>query len=136
MAALKFSASVRNAMLDEITNAAGASALIKLYTGTQPSGGGTVTTLLGTLTCSSTFAGAASAGQLTLNSVTQDSASDATGTATWFRLQTSGGTFVMDGDVSTSTAGTGDLQLDDIAIILNGTISLSGPNVISAPNAA
>jgi hypothetical protein len=135
MANLKFSAAVRNAMLDQITSLASTSAVIKIYTGTQPAGGGTATTLLGTLNCSATLADSAAAGVLTLNSITSDSA-DATGTATWFRLQTSGGTFVMDGDISTTTAGTGDLQLDDTSIVLNGTIALSGPNTITSPNAA
>ncbi len=135
MAALKFSTAVRNAWLDSITTLAGANATIKLYTGTQPAGGGSVTTLLATMTCAATLADSAAAGALTLNAITADSAADATGTATWFRLATSGGSFVMDGDVST-TSGAGDLQLDTTAIVLNGTVSLSGPNILFAPNAA
>ncbi len=135
MAALKFSAAVRNAMLDQITTLAGSSAVIKIYTGTQPSGGGAATTLLGTLTCSATLADSAAAGVLTLNAVTSVSAL-ATGTGTWFRLETSGGTWVIDGDITTTASGTGDLQFDDTAIVLNGTIALSGPNKLFAPNAA
>ena len=123
-------------MLDEITSFAGTSALLRIYSGTQPAGGGTVTTQLASLTCDATaFAAAANAGTLTLNGVTADSNADATGSATWFRITTSGGTFVMDGDISTTSAGTGDLQLDDTSIVLNGTVSLSGPNQIIAPNA-
>ena len=121
--------------MDEITAFAGASAVIKLYTGTQPSGGGTATTLLATLTCNATaFAGSAVNGSLTLNQVTGATAV-ATGTATWFRIETSGGTFVMDGDVSSAVAGTGDMQLDDTSIVLNGSVSLSGPNTLLDGNA-
>lgn len=137
MANLKLSTTLRNNMLDEITSFAGTSALLRIYSGTQPAGGGTVTTQLASLTCDATaFAGSAAAGTLTLNGITADTAADATGTATWFRITTSGGTFVMDGDVSTTAAGTGDLQIDSTSIVLNGTVSLSGPNQIIAPNAS
>ena len=135
MANLKFSNTLRSNMMDEITSLAGTSATIKLYTGTQPSGGGTATTLLVTLTCNATaFAGAAANGVLTLNSVTGGTAV-ATGTATWFRLETSGSTFVMDGDVSTQAANTGDLQLDDNQIVTDGSVALGGPNTLTAGNA-
>ena len=124
-------------MLDEITSYAGTSALLNIYSGTQPAGGGTVTTKLAGLVCDATaFAGAAAAGTLTLSGITADSAADATGTATWFRITTSGATWVMDGDVSTTAAGTGDLQLDDTSIVLNGNVALGGPNSITAGNAA
>ena len=137
MANLSFSTTLRNNMLDEITSFSGTSALLRIYSGTQPAGGGSVTTQLASLTCdAAAFAGVASAGALTLNGITADAAADATGTATWFRITTSGATWVMDGDVSTITAGTGDLQLDDTSIVLNGTVSLSGPNSITAPQAA
>lgn len=108
-----FSTALRNARADAITTAAGASALLKIYDGTRPATGGSATTLLAQLTCNATFAGAASNGVLTLNSITQDSSADATGTATWFRLTTSGGTFVMDGSVGTSGA---DLNLVSTSI--------------------
>ena len=137
MANLKISTTLRNNMLDEITSFAGTSALLTIYSGTQPAGGGTVTTQLAQLTCDATaFAATASAGTLTLNGITADSAADATGTATWFRITSSGATWVMDGDVSTTAVGTGDLQLDDTSIVLNGTVSLGGPNTLTAPNAA
>lgn len=137
MANLKMSATLRNNMLDEITSYAGGSAILKILSGTQPSGGGAETTVLAQLTCNATFAGAASAGVLTLNSITADSSANATGTATWFRIyQSDGTTFVLDGDVSTTAAGTGDLQLDDTSIVLGGTVALGGPNTVTAPNAA
>ena len=123
-------------MLDEITGYAGGSAILKIYSGTQPATGGAETTVLAQLTCNATFAGAASAGVLTMNSVTADSSANASGTATWFRIyQSNGTTHVMDGDVSTTGAGTGDLQLDDTSIVLGGTVALGGPNTVTAPNA-
>jgi len=128
---------MRNNMLDEITSYAGTSAKLIIYSGTQPSGGGTAGTILAELVCDGTaFAGAASGGVLTLNGVTADSAANATGTASWFRITTSADGWVMDGDVSTQAAGTGDLQLDDTSIVLNGNVALGGPNTFSAANAA
>jgi len=124
-------------MLDEITTYAGASAELKIFSGTQPAGGGAETTVLAELDCDVTaFAAAAAGGVLTLNGITADTAANASGVATWFRIYQTGGTvWVMDGDVS-ATGGNGDMQLDDTSIVLNGTVSLSGPNTISAPNAA
>ena len=123
-------------MLDEITSYAGGSAILKIYSGTQPATGGAETTVLAQLTCNATFAAAAAAGVLTLNSITADSSANASGTATWFRIyQSNGTTHVLDGDVSTTAAGTGDLQLDDTAIVLGGTVALGGPNTVTAPNA-
>jgi hypothetical protein len=115
--------SIRNAMLDTITTRAGASALLRIYSGTRPATGGTATTLLAQLTCNATFAAAASAGVLTLNAITQDSSADATGTATWFRIvQSNGTTFVLDGDVGTSGS---DLNLVTTSIVATQPVSVT-----------
>lgn len=121
---LGLSTTLRNARLDAITTAVGTSGLIKVYDGTRPSTGGTATTLLGTLTCSSAFAPAASGGVLTANAIAQDSDADATSTATWARLTTSGGTFVLDMSV-TATGGGGDLQLPTTSIVQHAAIQVS-----------
>lgn len=122
---------VRNAWLDSITTRAGASAKLRIYSGTQPAKNGTATTLLAELTCNATFAPAASGGVLTLNAITQDSSADATGTATWMRLVKSDGTtFVFDGTVGTSGA---DLNLNSVSIVTGGTVSVSS-FTITAPN--
>lgn len=54
--ALAYSSTIRNAMLDSITTAAGASALLRIYDGARPATGGAATTLLAELTCNATFA--------------------------------------------------------------------------------
>lgn len=120
--AIAYSTAVRNAMLDAITSAAGASALLSIYDGTRPATGGAATTLLAQLTCNATFAPAASGGVLTLNSITQDSSANATGTATWFRITTSGATFVLDGNVGTSGS---DLNLTTTAIVSGQPVSVT-----------
>ena len=100
--ALAYSSTVRNAMLDAITTAVGASGLLRIYDGTRPASGGAATVLLAELALSATFAAAAAAGVLTANAITQDSSANATGTATWFRLTTSAGGFVIDGSIASS----------------------------------
>lgn len=120
--ALAYSTAVRNAMLDAITSAAGGSALLRIYDGSRPATGGTATTLLAELTCNATFAPAAASGVLTLNAITQDSSANATGTATWFRIVTSGATFVLDGNVGTSGS---DLNLTTTSIVSGQPVSVT-----------
>ena len=112
--ALAFASTLRNNRLDQITSAVGASGLLRIYDGTRPATGGAATTLLAELTCNATFAPGAAAGVLTLNAITQDSSANATGTATWFRITTSGGTAVVDGNVGTSGS---DLNLTTTSIV-------------------
>jgi hypothetical protein len=121
------STAVRNAMLNAITTAAGGSATITLYTGPRPATGAAITTqtALAVLTCNATFAAAAAGGVLTLNSITSGIAS-ATGTAVWARLNTSGGTFIMDLDVATSGS---DVNIATTAIVSGATVSASGGQI-------
>lgn len=120
--ALAYSVAVRNAMLDEITAAAGNAALLRIYDGTRPATGGSATTLLAELTCGTPFAAGASSGVLTLGSITQDASANATGTATWFRIVTSGGTQVIDGNVGTSGS---DLNLTTTSITSGQPVSVT-----------
>ena len=120
--ALAYSTSVRNARMDAITSAIGTSGFLRIYDGARPASGGTATTLLAELTLSATAAPAASGGVLTFNSITQDSSANATGTATWFRIVTSGGVFVIDGSVSTSGS---DLNLTTTSITLGQPVSVT-----------
>lgn len=120
--ALAYSTTVRNAMLDAITTAIGASGLLRIYDGTRPASGGAATNLLAQLALSATSAPASSGGVLTFSAITQDSSADATGTATWFRLTTSGGTFVVDGNVGTSGS---DLNLTTTSIVITQPVSVT-----------
>jgi hypothetical protein len=122
---LKLATATRNAMLDAITSAVGVSGLLDIYSGTQPASPTTAITtqtLLALLTCSSTFAAAASSGVLTANTITADSSANASGTATWYRLKTSGGTGVVDGTVGTTSS---DLVLNTASIVSGGPVSVT-----------
>lgn len=129
---IAFSTTVRNAQADAITTAMGANGLLNIYNGARPASGGAATTLLAQLTCGSPFAPAAVNGILTLNAVTADASANATGTATWARFSTSGGTFVMDMTVG---QGAGDLSLNEDDIVAGGNVSISTPRTITIGNA-
>jgi hypothetical protein len=120
--ALAYSTTVRNGMLDFITTTIGSNGLLRIYDGTRPATGGAATTKLAELALSATAAGAAAAGVLTLSAITQDSSADATGTATWFRVTTSGGTHVIDGNVGTSGS---DLNLVTTSIVATQPVSVT-----------
>lgn len=120
--ALGYITTLRNTRLDAITTAIGASGLLRIYDGTRPATGGAATTLLAQLTLSATFAPAASGGVLTANSITQDASADATGTATWGRLTTSGGTAIVDFSVGTSGS---DLNLSTTSIVITQPVSVT-----------
>lgn len=130
--ALKFSTALRNSRADAITSTVGGSALLRIYDNTspgRPAGPGTAVTtqvLLAELTCNATFAAAASGGVLTLNAITQDSSANATGTASWFRILTSGGTAVLDGDVGTSGS---DLNLTTVSIVATQPVSITSATI-------
>lgn len=129
--ALGFSTTLRNNQLDQITSLAGGAAKLQFWdggstpltTGQRPATGAATTgyTKLAELTCNATFAPSATGAVLTLNAVTS-AAALATGTAIWFRITSSGGTFVLDGTVGTSGQ---DLNMSTISFVSAATISVS-----------
>ena len=120
-----YSTTLRNATIDAITTATGNAGLLKLYDGGRPATGGTVTNLLGTFTCATPFAAAAAAGVLspTLPANTTGSAS---GTATWARLTTSGGTLVCDLSVGLSAS---DIIVNTTTVSIGLTLSVTAWSV-------
>lgn len=114
-----------DAVVDLIDAGSGAGT-IKIYTGTQPATGDTAlsgNTLLGTLTFSDPAFGATnSSGVATASSITSDTSADATGTATWARIQDSNGANVFDCDVGTSGA---TINLNSVSITSGGTIAIT-----------
>jgi len=103
--------------MDAITAAIGSTGLLRIYDGTRPASGGAATTLLAQLTLSAAAAPAASAGVLNFNPVTGDPSADATGPATWFRITTSGGSFVIDGDVGEPGSGAECIMVDTSIVV-------------------
>ena len=126
---LKYSASIKNAQQDSITTKLGTSAVLNIYSGSQPASPDTAITsqvLLASLTCSaSAFAAAASGGVLTANAISNGTGTAGAGagtTATWYRLTSSGGVAHIDGTVGISGA---DLNLTNTNIAQNQTVSVT-----------
>lgn len=123
--ALAFASTLRNSradLIDDAANGGAGAALIRIYDGSRPATGGAATTLLAELTASDPMFGAASAGAITASAITADASANATGTATWFRVVDSGGTFVMDGNVGTSGS---DLNLNSTSISSGQNVSIT-----------
>lgn len=122
---LKYKATLKNARLDAIATAIGSSGRLRIYSGSQPTDPDTAIVaqvLLADLALSATAAAGASGGVLTLSTITADSSADATGTAAWGSLTTSGGTRVADFTVGTSGA---DLNLNTTSIVSGAQVSVS-----------
>lgn len=99
-----FSTSLRTAIVGAIVTAAGASAKLKFYSGTRPSGVSAVgggTTLLGTVTLGSTI-GTTSSGAIDWDeaSATQTNSSHVSGTPTFVDLTTSADTVLFRTDLT------------------------------------
>lgn len=125
--ALAYAEAVRNARLDAITALIDAGlgvGTIKIYDGARPATGGAITdqTLLGTVLFQDPAFPAATSGSMSANTLTDDSAADATGTATWFRVLDSNDTFILDGNVGTAGA---DLNLNSTSIVAGAPISIT-----------
>lgn len=129
--AIAYVSSLRNTRADAITTAVGNAGLWRIYDGSRPATGGAATTLLAELTCGTPFAAGASGGVLTLNAITQDSSANATGTASWARIATSGGTAIIDMNVGTSGS---DLNLTTTSIVATQPVSIPTQPTITEGN--
>lgn len=121
------SVAVRNAQLDAVEAAIGASPVLKIISGTMPAATADTDagTPLATFTLDADWAGAASAGVKTITGVPyQDTAADATGEATHWRLFDSAGVCHMQGDV-TVTGGGGSMTLASTSLTLSGLVQIT-----------
>jgi len=115
--------------MDVETASIGSAGILKIYSGSVPADVGAslgAAVVLAQLTCGSPFAAGASGGVLTANAITTDSSADATGTATFFRITTSGGTAVIQGSVGTSGA---DLNLNSTGISAGASVSVTSMTI-------
>jgi hypothetical protein len=92
--ALQFSTALRNAHADRIESYVGASAIMKIRSGSVPANCAAADsgTVLATLNLPADWMNDASAGAVTLKGTWQDTSCDATGTAGHFRIYRSDGT--------------------------------------------
>lgn len=134
--AIQLSVAVRNALLDSFETTVGASAVLKMRTGSAPancaaSDSGTV---VATINLPSDWMAAASSGSKGLSGTWQDASADATGTVAHFRIYASDGTTChMQGTV-TAAGGGGDMTLDNVSVNSGQQITVTG-FTLTAPNA-
>jgi hypothetical protein len=123
--AQQYSVAARNAMLDAINAIVGSGGKIRIYSGTRPANVDTAlsgNTVLAELALSSTAFAAAASGAHALNTITNDASADATGTATFASVLTSGNVRVVDFGVGTSGA---DLNLNTVNIVAGVVVSIT-----------
>lgn len=126
--ALQYSVAVRNAKLDAVETAIGASAILRIRTGSAPANCAANDTgsVLATINLPSDWMAAASAGSKSLSGTWQDINADASGTAGHFRIYDSSGTTCHMQGTITQTGGGGDMTLDNTNIAINQQILISG----------
>ena len=113
--ALQYSTSVRNARLDAVETATGASAILKIRSGAAPANCGTADsgTVLATIALPADWMAAASGGTKAMSGTWSDAAADATGTAAHFRIYANDGTTChIQGTVGTSAS---DMIVDSVS---------------------
>lgn len=125
--AIQLSTAVRNARLDAIETAIGASAVMKIRTGAAPANVAAADsgTVLATLSLPSDWMAAAASGSKAMSGTWQDASADATGTAAHYRVYASDGTTAHLQGTVTATGGGGDLELVNTSIAIGQPVSIS-----------
>lgn len=134
--AVQLSVAVRNALLDAIETAIGASAILKIRTGAQPATCATADSgsVLATLNLPADYFAAAGSGAKAKAGTWEDTSADAAGTAAHWRLYASDGTTChMQGTV-TATAGGGDMELQNVVLAVGQAVTITA-FTINAGNA-
>lgn len=126
--ALQFSVNVRNARLDAIETAIGASAVMKIRTGAAPANcaAADAGTVLSTINLPADWMAAASAGAKAKAGTWQDAAADAAGTAAHWRLYATDGTTCHMQGTCTATGGGGDMTLDNVVLASGQQFTVTG----------
>lgn len=124
---IKISVTVRNALLDAFESTIGASALLKIFTGTAPANLADADsgTKLVDITLPADWMAAADAGSKSLAGTWEDASADGAGTAGYFRIYANGGTCHVQGSV-TATGGGGDLTLNNAVIAAGQKVTITG----------
>lgn len=121
-----------DAIVDRVDLGSGtASGRLKIYSGTAPADADTAlsgNTLLADLAMSNPAFGSAAdlapGARATASAISDDTAADATGTATFFRVVDRDGAAVFQGDV-TATGGGGTLTINAVAIVANALVKVT-----------
>ncbi|HEX2891837.1 hypothetical protein [Vineibacter terrae] len=125
---VQLSTAARNAQLDAIETATGASAMLKIRTGAQPANCATADSgaVLATCNLPADWMAAASGGSKAKSGTWEDASADGSGTAGHFRLYASDGTTChLQGSV-TATGGGGDMTVDNTSFAAGQAFTITG----------
>lgn len=127
--AIQYSTTYRTSAMSNLNTTIGTNAQIIIYSGSAPANVGTAPTgtLLVQFAGNATSFGSAASGALTANAVASVLAS-ASGTAGYFRINTSGGTAVLQGTCGASGSGA-DMILTNTNIAINQTIQFTSMTI-------
>ena len=127
MATITSNTAFKNAVLDAAldVNAMFTGGTLQIRTGAAPGAGNAATgSVLVTFAIGAAQWNAASNGQRTITATLTDSSADATGTAGYFRLASSTGTYVLEGDC-TVVGGGGAMELITTSIVATQPVDLT-----------
>jgi hypothetical protein len=126
--ALQYSTAVRNAKLDAVETAIGASAVLKIRTGAVPANcaAADAGTVLATLNLPSDWMAAAASGSKAKSGTWEDTSADADGTAAHWRLYASDGTTCHAQGTVTATGGGGDMTVDNTSFATGQAFTVTG----------
>lgn len=129
---VRFTTATLNGFLDTLNTRLGAGALLRFYSGTKPANADTAlsgNTLLAELALSASPFAAAASRSVSVNTVTNDTSADATGTCTWATFVTSGGTRVIDVEVGTSAS---DINVNTVSFVAGAQVSVTSFSITLA----
>lgn len=125
--AFQYSTASLNAALDAIFTTIGASAVLKIRSGSKPASVATADsgTVLATLNLPTAYMAAAASAVKALTGTWQDLSADAAGTAGHFRLYASDGTTCHLQGTITATGGGGDMTLDNVVLASGQQVTIT-----------
>lgn len=134
--AVKWSATVRNAVLDAIETAMGTAVIVRIFTGSAPAAvtDASTGTELVEYTLASDWMANGTSGTKTLNSLPISGTAGATGTAGYYRIYASDGTTCHEQGTVTATGGGGDMTISNTSITSGQSVNITGWTV-TAPRA-
>lgn len=123
----QFSTAARNAALDAIETAIGASPILRIRTGAPPANcaAARTGTVLATMALPADFMAAAANGAKGLSGTWQDAAADATGTAGHFEIMDAAGTTCHIQGTVTATGGGGDMEIQNTSLAVGQQVTVT-----------
>lgn len=124
---LQFSTTIRNARADQIESSTGASAILRMYSGSKPAdcAAASTGTLLAEMALPADWMAAAANGVKAKSGTWEDAAANAGGNLGYFRIFDSTGTTCHVQGTITATGGGGDMTVDNVSVAVDQKITVT-----------